>query len=86
MFIGSQDLSTFSNDQNTIISIEEFKQVVRVRYDVSRRVLIRGYGVDLYNRVSVTLLGKQEKLHVQVCGCVIVGRSSTARYSLISTD
>ena len=40
MFIGSQDLDTFSNDQNTIVSVKQFEQVVRIRYDISGGVLI----------------------------------------------
>ena len=86
MLIGSQGLGTFPDDQNTIFSVEQFEQVIRVRYDISRGVLIRGHGVDLYNRASVVLHGKKENFHVQASGCAIVGRSSTVQYSSISTD
>jgi hypothetical protein len=48
MLVRPQDLSTLANNQNTVISIKQTKQIIGVGNDISTRMLIRRYSVNLH--------------------------------------
>ena len=47
VLVRPEDLRALADDQNAVVCVEEAEQIVRVRYDVSRRMLVRRHRIDL---------------------------------------
>ena len=47
VLVRAEDLGALADDEHAVVGVEEPEEVVRVRDDVARRVLVGGHGVDL---------------------------------------